>query len=128
MRYFNQGSLINTVTRDFENTIQQQGDSVTVVMPETPSMEDIGATFGSDAATPSTVTLTLDKARQTKPISVDLKTASLADRNVLAMYAKPIAEAIRLDLETAILAELVKFTAYTSGVDAVRCAEWHDRS
>jgi hypothetical protein len=104
------GSLINTVTRDFESTVSSQGESVTVVMPETPTMKDAGGVFASAAATPSTVTLKLDKYRETLPIKVDLKSMSLADRNVLAMYATPIAEAIRLDLEAAILAEVVAFT------------------
>ncbi len=107
---FQQGSLINTVTRDFEGAAATQGESVTIIMPETPSVQNAGGAFAADAVNPSTVTLMLDRWRETKPMAVDLKTIALADRPVLAMYAKPIAEAIRLDLEASILAELVKFT------------------
>lgn len=109
---FQQGSLINTVTRDFEGAIASMGDSVTVVMPETPSVQNAGGVFSADAVNPSTVTLVLDKWRETKPLKVDLKTIALADRPVLAMYAKPIAEAIRMDLEAAVLEELKKFTEF----------------
>lgn len=108
---FQGGSLINTVTRDFSADIANQGASVNVIMPETPAMQDAGAAFAADAATPTTVKVTLDKFRETKAIKVDMKSLSLADRNVLAMYAQPIAEAIRLDLEAAILAEVLGFTA-----------------
>ena len=129
---FSQGSLINTVARDFEGDVASQGESVTIILPETPAMQDAGAAFASNAAAPTTVTLTLDKCRETKALRVDMKTLSLADRNVLAQYAHPIAEAIRTDLESAILVELAKFTEITgdaagtkvpTGIDGVAVAQ-----
>ena len=128
---FNGGSLLNTVTRDFETAVANQGESVVVIMPEAPTMQNAGGGFAADAANPSTATLTLDKYRETKPIKVDLKSMSLADRDVLAMYAKPIAEAIRLDLEAAILAEVLTFATFIgdaagtkvpTGIDGVAVA------
>lgn len=116
---FNQGSLINTVSRDFTTAIANVGESVSIILPETPAMEDAGGVFSANDVSPAVVTVKLDKWRQTAPHAVDMKSLSLADRPVLAMYAKPIAEAIRGDMEAAILAELVKFTDnYTGSVDA----------
>lgn len=112
---FSQGSLINTVARDFSNAVANRGETVTVILPETPTMQDAGGVFAADDASPTTVDLTLNEWRETKPIAVDMKTLSLADRPVLNIYAKPIAQAITDDLEAAILAELVKFTTYYTG-------------
>lgn len=107
---FQQSSLLNTVARDFSDAIATKGETVTVLLPETPVVRDAGGAFDPAAASPSAADITLNKWRETQPIKVDLKTASLADLNVLQMYASPIAEAIRTDVEAAILAEIAKFT------------------
>ena len=112
---FQQGSLIKTVTRDYSDVVAKQGESVSVILPETPTVQDAGATGPNPAwnsATPTEVNITLDKWRETKPIQVDGKTLATADRDVLAMYATPIASALVADIDSAILTVADTFTAY----------------
>ena len=110
---FAQGSLIYTVNRDFEGEVSAKGESVTVIMPETPPTQDAGGAFNPVAVNPTTVTLKLDKWKETQPLSVDMKTLSLANDNVLAKYSTQIAESIRSEVEAAILAALGGFTEIT---------------
>src|SRR4051794_28983571 len=100
---FQTGSLIHTVARDWGNDVQTQGKSVTVIMPETPAVQDAGGAFSATAVNPSTATITLDKWRETAPLKIDMASVAKADRNVLATYAKPLANALVADIEASIL-------------------------
>ncbi|MBN9658634.1 MAG: hypothetical protein J0H49_10685 [Acidobacteria bacterium] len=126
---YRRASLLSIVNRDFAGEVANQGDTVKVILPETPTVQDAGGVFAADAASPSVIDVKLDKWRETKPIKVDMATISKADRDVLGLYATPIAEALMGDVEAAILAEFAATanalndpaagTVVPSGIDGI---------
>jgi hypothetical protein len=107
------GSIINTVNRAFESDVAVKGETVTVIMPETPAVQAAGAVpMVAAPATPTTATVTLDQWFETQPLSVDLKSLSIADRDVLSMYAKPIGQALLASIEAALVVEFAKFVDF----------------
>jgi hypothetical protein len=97
---FNKIVLAQSVNRDYENYVATKGQTVTVILPETPTVQNAGGTFTSNAADPSTVNVTLSQWRETVPIKIDSRTQSMSEIDLALMYAQPVANALALDVET----------------------------
>jgi hypothetical protein len=102
MQLFERAPMLNLVYRDFENLVAREGDVINTRLPGRFTVDDITpGSFSSQTPKAVNVPVTLNKWRG-NVFEIDDKTKSMSLPNLIDIYMKPAAEAIKKDVELAI--------------------------
>ncbi len=108
---YNKSVVLNLVHRDFSQLVASKGETVHATLPAKATVQDVDTTTPSSVdASATSIPVTLDKWRETKPIKFTDKMNSMSEVDLVQLYAMPMAEAIIEDVEKALISTAETFT------------------